>query len=99
MGPNGQPLTERELLRPSFLRKSNPKARLCFDPNDEYVELEHAMKDKKNFPHRYHMVEVLLKGEEEDEDDREILENFVTKKSGLKMTTRKKVDKITKDTF
>ena len=38
IGLNGEPMTEEELLTPSFLRKTQRRVRMYFDKNDEMVD-------------------------------------------------------------
>lgn len=110
IGPNGEPLTQEELLTPSFLRKQHRKVIAYFDQNDEMVEEQVAISDPNNYYHKYHMVEMDFKPayEDDDEDEEEIqlLEEIIGKastrkgdKQGKKTNARSKIDQITKDSF
>jgi len=57
LGHDGLPLTEEELIEPSFLRKQPRRVLMYFDKNDEMVPEFYANSDPKNYYHKYHVVD------------------------------------------
>jgi hypothetical protein len=60
---DGTPMTEKEMLTPSFLRehknrKDLRRLRVYFDQEDLMIDEETAMKDNNNYYHKYHVIEL-----------------------------------------
>lgn len=82
---DGTPMTEEEMLTPSFLReprnrKELRRLRLYFDQEDNMLDEESALKDVNNYYHKYHVVEVdMIKTHsvEGDDDDYDSLSELI----------------------
>ena len=74
MGPDGELMTQEELLTPTFLRKTGRRVRVYFDRNDDMVDEALALADPNNYYHKYHVVEIDLKAAKDmDDDDDELV--------------------------
>ena len=57
LGLDGLPMTEEELIEPSFLRRQPRRTLMYFNKNDEMVQEAYAKEDPNNYYHKYHVVE------------------------------------------
>jgi len=80
---DGTPMTEEEMLTPSFLRESRNRKelrrlRLYFNEDDVMLDEETAHKDPNNYYHKYHVIEVdMIKMGDGDDDEYDSMSDLI----------------------